>query len=332
MSNTHRRFSVALTDPRWSNLQCEEEHLGDIADLQRFYCQSEEELILNCSNADALLVTYAPVTRRVIGSLKKCKVISVYAIGLDMVDVQAATEAEIAVTNVPEYCIEEVCDHAMALLLAAARNIVLYHQSVVKDSQWNCRVAPPMHRLRGRILGLIGFGKIPRAVAVRAKPFGLRMMAFDPYVSATDFEKAGVVKAELDDLLRQSDFVSIHAPLTPETKGLINLDRFRMMKSNAVIISTSRGPIIDERALVKALDEGWIAGAALDVLEIEPPAKENPLMHRTNVIITPHAGFFSEEAVEELRSTAARNVRRILTGQGPENLVNPGTFKVTVKS
>jgi D-3-phosphoglycerate dehydrogenase / 2-oxoglutarate reductase len=327
MLNTQRRFKVVLTDPRWADLQCEEKHLTDIADLNRFYCQSEEELILNCADADALLVTYAPITRRVIGSLKKCQVISVYAIGLDMVDVQAATEVGIRVTNVPEYCIEEVCDHAMALLLTAARKILVYHQSIVQDEQWNCRVAQPIYRVKGRTLGLIGFGKIPRAVTVRAMSFGLRVMAFDPYVAEADFDKAGVVKAELDDLLRQADFISIHAPLTSETKGLIDLDRFRLMKPNAVIISTSRGQIIEEKALVKALNEGWIAGAALDVLEIEPPVKDNPLMHMKNVILTPHAGFFSEEAVEELRSTAAKNVRSVLTGQEPAHLVNPGVLK-----
>jgi D-3-phosphoglycerate dehydrogenase len=324
---THRRFKVVLTDPSWTDLRYEEEHLKNIADLHRFNCCSEEELILNCADADALLVTYASITKTVIQSLKRCKVISVYAIGVDMVDVPAATEAGIRVTNVPGYCIEEVCDHAMALLLTAARKILIYHQSVVDDKQWNCRVAQPIHRLRGRTLGLIGFGKIPMAVAVRAMSFGLRVFAFDPYIAREDCEKTGVVKAELDDILRQADFISIHAPLTPETKGLINLDRIRLMKPNAVIICTSRGKIIEEKALVKALNEGWIAGAALDVLQDEPPNKDNPLMHMKNVILTPHAGFFSEEAVEELRSTAALEVRKVLTGMQPAHLVNPGVKK-----
>ena len=312
-----------MTDPRWPNLRCEEEHLGDIAELRKFNCKSEDELIASCAGADALLVTYAPITEKVISHLKKCKVISVYAIGLDMVDVGAATDAGIPVTHVPNYCIEEVCDHAMALLLAAARKILVGHKSVVQDGQWNWRLVQPIHRLRGKTLGLIGFGKIPRAVAVRAMSFGLRVMAFDPYTADADFKSAGVVKAGLEDLLRRSDFVSIHTPLTPETKGLINSVRLRMMKPTAVIISTSRGPIVEEAALARALDEGVIAGAALDVLEVEPPTKDNPLMRKDNVILTPHAGFYSEESVEELRSTAAKNVRRVLTGQEPENLVNP---------
>ena len=324
MVKPHRRFQVALTDPRWPNLRCEEEYLGDIAELRKFNCRSEDELIDRCAGADALLVTYAPITKKVIDHLKKCKVISVYAIGLDMVDVDAATQAGIPVAHVPDYCIEEVCDHAMALLLVLARKILVYHRIVVQDEQWNWRLAQPIHRLRGRTLGLIGFGKIPKAVAVRAMSFGLRVMAFDPYAADADFKSADVAKAGLEDLLRLSDFVSIHTPLTPETKGLINSARLQLMKPTAVIISTSRGPIVEEEALIRALDEGVIAGAALDVLEIEPPAKDNPLMSKNNVILTPHAGFYSEEAVEELRYTAAKNVRRILTGEKPENLANPG--------
>ena len=320
------RFKVVLTDPRWPDLSREEEHLSSIADLHRFNCQSEEELILNCADADALLVTYAPITRRVIDTLKKCQVISVYGIGVDMVDVQAATEAGIPVSNVPGYCIEEVCDHAMALLLTAARKVVFFHQSVVQDGQWKWQLAKPIYRLRGKTLGLIGFGKIPRAVATRAISFGLRVMTFDPYVTVVDCDKVGVVKTELDDLLRQADFVSIHAPLTPETKGLMNMDRFRLMKCTAVIINTSRGPVIEEKALVKALEEGWIAGAALDVLHTEPP-NHNPFIHMKNVILTPHAGFYSEEAVEELRATAALAVKRVLTGHHPDHLVNPDVSK-----
>lgn len=322
-----QRFKVALTDPRWLDLSCEEKLFGDIADLYRFDCRSEEEVIENCADADALIVRYSPVTKRVIESLRKCRVISVYAIGVDMVDVKAATDAGIAVTNVPDYCVEEVCDHAMALLLAAARNIVVYHRSVVDDEQWDCRVVSPPRRLRGRTLGLIGFGKIPRAVSVRAMSFGLRVMAYDPYVSRAACESAGVVKAELDELLPQADFVSVHAPLTPETKGIINLERFRMMKPDAVILNASRGPIIDESAMIKALDEGWIAGAALDVLEIEPPARDNPLMHMKNVIVTPHAGFFSEESVTELRTTADLEARKVLIGERPSHLVNPAVWR-----
>jgi D-3-phosphoglycerate dehydrogenase len=174
---------------------------------------------------------------------------------------------------------------------------------------------------------LIGFGKIPRAVAKRAQSFGLRVVAYDPYVTQGEFDNAGVIKAEINDILPQADFISVHTPLTSETKELINMDRFKLMKRSAVIINTSRGPIIEEKALVKALDEGLIAGAALDVLQIEPPEKDNRLMDMGNVILTPHAGFYSEEAIETLRSTASLAVRKVLTGQQPDHLVNPEVLK-----
>lgn len=327
MAKTDRKFKVVLTDPGWPDTSIEESKLGDIADLKMFKCRSEEELIRDCEDADALLVTYAPVSRLVIEKLKKCQVISVFAIGLDMVDVQAATEAKIPVTNVPDYCIEEVCDHAMSLLLASARKVVYYHRTVIQDKMWVHQLGKPIYRLREKTLALIGFGKIPRAVAKRAHSFGLRVMAYDPYVEQKDFDNAGVIKAEIDAMLPQADFISVHAPLTPETKALLNMDRFRLMKPSAVVINTSRGPIIEENALEKALNEGLIAGAALDVLQIEPPEEDNPLMNMENVILTPHAGFYSEEAIETLRSTAAIAVRNVLIGQKPDNLVNPEVFK-----
>ncbi len=322
MENTHPKFKVVLTDPGWNDTSCEEKHLGDIADLYRFKCRTEAEVIANCSDAHALLVTYAPVTRTVINRLKSCRVISVFGIGVDMVDVQAATEAGIYVTNVPGYCIEEVCDHAMALLLASARKVLFYHRSIVEGGKWNWQMGKPIYKLRGKTLGLVGFGKISRAVAERAKSFGLHVLAFDPHVSREDCDRAGVGKAELDDLLRQADFVSMHAPLTPETRGLIGLERFRLMKRNAVIVNTSRGPVIEQKALVKALEQGWIAGAALDVLEKEPPEADNPLKRMDNVILNPHAGFYSEEGTEDLRCSAALEARKVLTGRQPDNLVN----------
>ena len=280
-------FKVALTDPGWPDAKYEAKQLDDIAELQIFHCRSEDELIQNCADMDALLVTYSPVTARVIEKLKKCRIISVYAIGLDMVDVKAATKAGIPVTNVPEYCIEEVCDHAMALLLAAARKVVYYHKTVIQDKKWIHQLGKPIYRLRDKKLGLIGFGKIPRAVAKRAQAFGMQVMAYDPYVGQEVFDKAGVIKAEIDDIMPQADFISIHTPLTPETAQLINMDRFKLMKPSAIIVNTSRGPIVAEKDLVSALDEGLIAGAALDVLQTEPPKHDNPLMNRDNVILTP---------------------------------------------
>ncbi|MBN1836499.1 MAG: C-terminal binding protein [Spirochaetales bacterium] len=318
----HRRFKVALTDPNWNDVSSEKRQLGDIADVRRFKCRSEAEVIANCSDADALLVTYAPLTQTVIASLKNCRVISVFGIGVDMVDVQAATAAGIYVTNVPGYCIEEVCDHAMALLLAAARKVVFYHRSIVEAGQWSWQLGKPIYKLRGKTLGLVGFGKISRAVAERARSFGLRVLAFDPYVGSEDCERAGARKTELEELLAEADFVSVHVPLTQQSRGLIGVEQLRGMKRTATIVNTSRGAVINQQALVRALQEGWIAGAALDVLENEPPEADNPLMGMDNVILNPHAGFYSEEGTEDLRRSAALEVRRVLTGEQPENLVN----------
>ena len=322
-----KKYKVVLTDIPYPNLRYEEEHLSHIADLQRYNILSEEDIIINCKDADALLIRYSPITKKVIENLKKCKVISAYAIGVDTVDVPAATDAGIIVTNVPGYCTEEVCDHAMALLLAAARKIRIYNQSIVEDNQWDWQIAKPIYRLRGKTLGLLGYGRISRAMTTRALSFGLRVLVCDPYVSQADCDKDGVGKVGLNEMLQQSDFISIHTPLTSETKGLINLDRLRLMKPNAVIINVSRGQIIEEKALMTALREELIAGAALDVLEIEPPANDNPLTNMKNVILTPHAGFYSEEAFEELRTTAAMEVKRVLLGQRPHHIINPDILK-----
>lgn len=326
MSEKLPSFKVVLTDPGWPDFKCEQAQLGDLAEFQRFNCKTEEQVILNCADAHALLVTYAPITRRVIAELKQCRVISIFGIGVDMVDLPAATEAGVRVTNVPGYCVEEVCDHAMALLLAAARKIVFFHQGLKEDGQWKWRAGMPIYRLRGKTLGLLGFGKIPRAVAVRAMSFGLQVVVYDPNVNAMQCEQAGVRKMELEELLQVSDFLSIHTPLTATTRGFINAERLRLMKRTAILINTSRGPVVEEKALLRALEDGWIAGAALDVLQNEPP-EDIPFLDLKNVIVTPHAGFYSEEAVSELRSTAALEVKRVLTGQQPQHLVNPDVLK-----
>jgi len=327
MGSVSKKLKVILTDPKWHDLEYEENQLGDIAELERHNCKTEEELITNCIDADGLLVTYAPITAKVIKRLKKCKIISVFAIGLDMIDIKAATERGIPVTNVPNYCIEEVCDHTFALLLGAARKIQFYRDGIVKNGQWNYLTGKPINRLRGRTLGLLGFGKISRAVTIRAKAFGLDIIAFDPYISLEECEREGVALVKFDELLTKSDFISIHSPLTKETKGLINYKCFKLMKRSAIIVNASRGPIIVEKDLVKALDEQLIAGAALDVLEIEPPDRYNQLILRENVILTPHAGFYSEEAIRDLRLTAALQVRKVLMHQEPDYLVNPDVTK-----
>ncbi|HEY8477541.1 MAG TPA: C-terminal binding protein, partial [Chloroflexota bacterium] len=243
-------------------------------------------------------------------------------IGVDNVDVGAATEHGIVVANVPGFCVEELADHAMALVLAFARQVVTYRDST-RGGAWDTFVTPrPLQRLAGQTLGLIGFGASARAVARRARAFGLRVLAYTPRLTAERAGEHQVEAVSLATLLRESDYVSIHCPLTSETRHLIGWSELQRMKPTAYLINTARGAIVDEEALVRALDEGVIAGAGLDVLVAEPPAPEHPLLHRDNVIVTPHAAFYSEQALLDLQARAARAVADVLDGRMPESIVN----------
>ena len=233
----------------------------------------------------------------------------------------AATARGIPVTNVPDYCIDEVSDHALALLFACARKVALLDRHV-RGGRWDARDAAPMHRLRGRILGLVGFGKIPRRLTGKARALGLDVIAFDPYVSGEDMRTAHVEKVTLEDLLARADFVSVHAPLVPETRGLIGAAALRAMKPTAYLINTSRGPLVSHDALVTALREGWIAGAALDVVEHEPPRDLEALRALDTLVLTPHVAFYSEESVRELQRKAVENVVRALSNEAPRYVVN----------
>jgi D-3-phosphoglycerate dehydrogenase len=222
---------------------------------------------------------------------------------------------------VPDYCIDEVSDHAMALLLSLIRKIPA-SSARAHVGRWEMPAVVPIHRLRGTVLGLVGFGRIPQLVAPKAMAFGMRVVSSDPYVPQGVMEKAGVGKLEFPELLKISDYVSIHSPLTPETRHLFSTSVFNQMKPGALIVNTSRGPVVDEAALAAALDSKQIGGAALDVLEQEPPVS-SPLFGRDNVILTPHTSFYSVESLEELQTKAAEEVVRVLSGQAPLNPVNP---------
>ncbi len=320
---------VVVTDSVFPTLEPAERVLARIgATVQLAPSSAPQALAEAASGADALLVTYAPVTAWLIERLKRCRIISRFGIGVDNVDVAAATRAGIVVTRVPDYCIDEVSDHALALLLALARKIPEADRRV-KAGQWEVAALAPIHRLRGRTLGLVGFGQIPRALAPKARALGLRVVAFDPYVEPEEMARAGVDAVSFDDLIAQSDFVSIHAPLVPETRHLFNADVFRRMKNTAYLINTARGPLVDEAALVEALERGQIAGAALDVLPQEPPPPASPLLRSSKIVLTPHAAFYSEESLEELQRKAAEEVVRVLTGEPPRHPVNPEVLAST---
>jgi D-3-phosphoglycerate dehydrogenase / 2-oxoglutarate reductase len=313
---------VAVADSVFPNLDQARTVLSAIgAELELAAAPTPEAILNVAAGADALLVTYAKITADMIAQMNRCRIISRFGIGVDNVDLEAATNAGIVVTKVPDYCIDEVSDHAMALLLALVRKIPSSNAQV-QAGRWEMRAVVPIHRLRGTVLGLVGFGRIPQLVAPKAKAFGLRVIAFDPFAPPELLAREGVERVGFAELLAQSDYVSIHAPLLPETRDLFNAGAFRQMKSNAYLINTARGPIVDEAALAQALDAGRLAGAALDVMPQEPPV-DSPLVGRDDVIITPHTSFYSEESLLELQKKAAQEVAAVLTGKPPKNPVNP---------
>jgi D-3-phosphoglycerate dehydrogenase len=323
-------FLVAVADSVFPNLDSAREVLGAIgADLQLAPQDTTEGILRVAAPADALLVTYAKITADMIGQMKRCRIISRFGIGVDNVDLDAATAAGIVVTKVPDYCIDEVSDHAMALLLALVRKIPSSNAQV-HAGRWEMKAVVPIHRLRGRVLGLVGFGRIPQLVAPKAKAFGLRVIVYDPFVPADVLARERVEQVDFDELLAQSDYISIHTPLLPETKNLFSTGAFSKMKPGAYLINTARGPIVDEQALAKALDASQLAGAALDVMPQEPPAG-SPLLGRDNVIITPHTSFYSEESLLELQRKAAQEVADVLTGKAPKNPVNPQALEESAK-
>ena len=318
MSN--KGLKIVITDCDHPSIEIEKEILSEIdPEFVLAYCNTEDEVIEAAKDAGGIINQYAPITRRVIESLKRCKVIARYGVGVDNIDVEAATEHKIIVANVPDYCVDEVSTHAMALILACARGITLLDNKI-SEKRWDFTLAKPLFRTKGKTLGLFGLGRIARAVAQKASGFGFKIIAYDPYVSKVD---DGIELVEFSKLLSNSDFISIHSPLTDETRHLFGENKLRAMKKTAYLINTSRGPIIDERNLYVALKERWIAGAALDVMEKEPPDWENLLPKLNNLIITPHVSFYSEESYVELKTKTAKAVLSVLKGGLPRAMVNP---------
>jgi D-3-phosphoglycerate dehydrogenase len=315
------KAKVVVTDYVWESLDVEKKLLDGLADLVPLRTKTPDEFIGEAADCDALLNTYAgPITAEVMERMPKCRIIARYGIGVDTIDLDAATRAGIIVTNNPTYCIEEVAEHTMALLLACARKAPLYDR-VVRGSRWDIAPGKPMLRLSGSALGLVGFGNIARQVAVRAHAFGMRILYADPYVPEGRFAVPGK-KVELDELLESTDFVSLHPPLTRDTRKMINDRTLSRMKPSAFLINCSRGPIVDTDALVRALDANVIAGCALDTVDPEPLPDPHPLRGRANVIVTPHVAWYSEQSLVGLQEGAPNEVRRVLTGEWPVNVVN----------
>lgn len=317
------RFTVLITDYAWPTLAIEEAILSKVeATLLVAQHGDEAELVQLAPAADAILTCWKKVTPAVVDAATRCRHISRYGVGLDNIAVDRATEQGIVVTNVPDFCVEEVSDHAMALLLACARGVVGFDRAT-RQGHWDNKGQGALPRLRGQTLGLVGFGNSARALLPKARGFGLRIIAYTPRLAADALAAPDLATQDFDFLLQEADYISIHAPLTAATHHLFNERAFRFMKPAAYLINTARGAIIDETALVKALDQGWLAGAALDVLSQEPPQPNHPLLHRDDVLITPHAAFYSNTAIEELARKATHHVAQTLRGETPSHIVNP---------
>jgi len=315
-------LKVVITDHPFPSADIEREALAAIgAQLVVGRCREAAEVIDLARDADGVLVTYAPVTREVIDALTRCKIVGRMGIGLDNVDIAAATVRGIVVTNVPDYCVDEVSDHALALLLGCVRRLRQLDQAV-RAGQWDFRPFRPIPRIRGKVIGLVGFGKIARAMARKCQGLGMQVATFDPYIAPDIARSQGAVPMRsLEELLRESDFVSVHVPLGAETRGLLGEAEFGIMKHGAVLVNTARAEIVDEGALGQALASGRLTAAGLDV--IVNPRADHPLLAFPGVLVSPHAAFFSEEATEELQARAVGDVVRVLTGGLPLNPVNP---------
>jgi D-3-phosphoglycerate dehydrogenase len=319
-------YRVVITDCDHGSIREEKEEFDRMgAELILAQVREEEELIRVGKEADGLINQYALLTRRVFENLPKCKVVARYGVGVDSIDLRAATDLGIIIANVPDYCIDEVASHAVAMMLTLTRKTAFFDRKV-KSSQWDFRQGTPIHRIQGKTLGLIGCGKIGFEVAKQISAFGVKVMAFDPYIQRTG-EK--IELTDLETVLRKSDFISIHCPLNDSTQHLIGEQEFEKMERKPLLINTSRGPIVNEKALIQALEEGRISGAGLDVLETEPPDSKNPMLKMENVIFSPHVGFYSEESISELKRRTARNVSDVLRGRWPGSVVNQGVMGKT---
>ncbi len=280
-------------------------------------CVTEEELIEHGRGVDALMVVAEPVTARVIEALDGLRVVTRFGAGLDNVDIEAATRAGVQVTYVPGASVEEVSDHTIAMIFSLARGLGVLDASV-RAGEWAIPAAmPPLRRMRGQTLGIVGVGRIGGAVARKARALGLETVAFDPHASAASLAEAGVEPLPLDDLLARADHVSVHTPLTPETHHLIGAREIALMKPTATLVNVARGGVVDQAALAEALAAGHLRGAGVDVQEQEPPPAEEPLRTLPNVILTPHAAHYSQESLDELRRWAIEDVAAVLDGRAP---------------
>ena len=315
---------IAILDCNFPNTNAEE-RIASAAGFQlvKGTCQTEEDVSSFAVAASAMIVQYAPLTARVIRELPRCRVIARYGIGVDNIDVAAATAAGIWVTNVPGFCAAELAEHTLAMLLSLNRRLPILDASVRSNEWETIGLMRPTRRLSALTLGLVGLGQVGREVARLAQAFGMTVLATAPRTTAEAMASVGVTAVTLEALLTRSDVVSFHLPLTPASHHLLDATRIRLMKNSAIVINTSRGSIVHEAALIAALVEGRQAGAGLDVFEAEPPRPDNRLLGMRNVILTPHAAFYSDDSLAFLQASVAEEVVRVLQGEPPRSPVNP---------
>ena len=314
---------VLITDYVWPSIDPERGIL-EAAGIEPVVAPDASESTLTelARDVDAIMFCFAQVPGNVLAGATNCKVAARYGIGVDNVDIARATELGIVVTNVPDYCMDEVTDHALGMILALNRRLVPHNRAVVSGGWGDVVLNQPMHRTRGATLGIVGFGRIGRALAAKAVGFGMNILAYDPLIQPGS-EVEGARAVSLGEVLTGSDFVSLHVPLIPETQNMIGAPELAKMKPGSIIVNCARGGLIDEEALAASLASGHTAGAGLDVVEPAPPDPASPLLKQENVIITPHTAFFSQASTLELERRTAQEVIRVLNGEQPENLINP---------
>ena len=315
---------MVITDYDYGDMEIEKVILHGVgAEVIPLQAKCEEDLFEAAEDCFGMINQYARVGRETIQRMKQCKVIARYGVGVDIVDVDAATERGILVTNVQDYCTEEVADHSIALWLTLARKLPRYDKAT-RSGVWNWQTEAPVFRIRGRVMGIVSFGKIGQAIAERARGFGVELMVYDPYISQNSIEKMGCRPVNKETLIRESDFLMMQAPMTEETHHFLSFDEFKLMKSNAIVINTGRGPTIDNKALYHALTQQEIAAAGLDDPEEEPAKRsswdpqDNPIFSLPNFLVTPHAAYSSEESIRIARKTAATQVAKMIRGEVPD--------------
>ena len=318
----NKPFKVVITDREYEHIH-QEKQILEAAGAQVFdYQIKDPEKILEIAHdCDALIVQYAKVPETLIRQLTRCKVIARYAAGVDGIDLKAAGEQGIYVTNVSDYCTEEVAVHALTMLLALSQKITGYDR-MIKSGIWDYKAGLPCSGLSEKIVGIIGYGKIGEAYAKKIQPFCKKVWVASSHTDRDALLREGLELKSRDEIIARADYISLHAPLTEENRHMFHKETFRKMKPSACLINVARGGLICEADLAWALKERQIAGAALDVMEEEPPKKDNPLLKLDNVILTPHVAWYSEKSQQKLQASAAEEVARVLSGQRPENCVN----------